>query len=66
MFGDDYGVDYPKEIVINSGVERATSASQRRFRSTAAGRHDDDHKRCTLTGAGGAAGAAVAMLFRQM
>ena len=29
VFGDDYGVDYPKEIVINSGVELgATSTSQ--------------------------------------
>ena len=29
IFGDDYGVDYPKEIVINSGVELgATSTSQ--------------------------------------
>ena len=29
VFGDDYGVVYPKEIVINSGVELgATSTSQ--------------------------------------
>ena len=29
IFGDDYGVDYPKEIVIDSGVELgATSTSQ--------------------------------------
>ena len=36
IFGDDYGVDYPKEIVINSGVELgATSTSKKHFRSTA-------------------------------
>ena len=37
VFGDDYGVDYPKEIVINSGVELgATNTSQKHSRSTVA------------------------------
>ena len=36
MFKDDYGVDYPKEIVINSGVELgATSPRRKHSRSTA-------------------------------
>ena len=57
IFGDDYGVDYPKEIVINSGVELgATSTSQEALQidSGLSGSMTITNNG-TLTGAGGAA-----------
>ena len=58
VFGDDYGVDYPKEIVINSGVELgATSTSQEALQidSGLSGGLTITNNG-TLSGAGGAAG----------
>ena len=55
LFGDDYGVDYPKEIVINSGVELgATSTSQEALQidSGMSGNMTITNNG-TLTGAGG-------------
>ena len=60
VFGDDYGVDYPKEIVIDSGVELgATSTSQEALQidSGLSGSLTLTNNG-TLTGAGGAAGSA--------
>ena len=60
VFGDDYGVDYPKEIVIDSGVELgATSTSQEALQidSGLSGSLTVTNNG-TLTGAGGAAGSA--------
>ena len=59
VFGDDYGVDYPKEIVINSGVELgATSTSQEALQidSGLSGGLTITNNG-TLSGAGGAAGS---------
>ena len=59
IFGDDYGVDYPKEIVINSGVELgATSTSQEALQidSGLSGTLTITNNG-TLSGAGGAAGS---------
>ena len=60
IFGDDYGVDYPKEIVINSGVELgATSTSQEALQIDSGGAGTITiTNNGTLTGAGGAAGSA--------
>lgn len=60
IFGDDYGVDYPKEIVINSGVELgATSTSQEALQIDSGGAGSITiTNNGTLTGAGGAAGSA--------
>ena len=60
IFGDDYGVDYPKEIVINSGVELgATSTSQEALQIDSGGAGSINiTNNGTLTGAGGAAGSA--------
>ena len=66
VFGDDYGVDYPKEIVINSGVELgATSTSQEALQidSGLSGTMTITNNG-TLTGAGGAAGAAGGDAFQ--
>lgn len=60
IFGDDYDLDYPKEIVINSGVELgATSTTEEALEvpSGAAGSITITNNG-TLTGAGGAAGSA--------
>ena len=57
IFGDDYAVDYPKEIVINSGVELgATSTSQEALQidSGLSGSMTITNNG-TLSGAGGAA-----------
>ena len=57
IFGDDYGVDYPKEIVIDSGVELgATSTSQEALQidSGLSGSMTITNNG-TLSGAGGAA-----------
>ena len=60
LFGDDYAVDYPKEIVINSGVELgATSTSEEALQIDSGGAGTITiTNNGTLTGAGGAAGAA--------
>lgn len=66
IFGDDYGVDYPKEIVINSGVELgATSTSQEALQidSGLSGTMTITNNG-TLTGAGGAAGSAGGDAFQ--
>lgn len=58
LFGDDYAVNYPKEIVINSGVELgATSTSEEALEvpSGSAGSITITNNG-TLSGAGGAAG----------
>lgn len=59
LFGDDYAVDYPKEIVINSGVELgATSTSQEALQVDSGGSGTITiTNNGTLTGAGGAAAA---------
>lgn len=60
LFGDDYAVDYPKEIVIDSGVELgATSTSEEALEipSGSAGSITVTNNG-TLSGAGGAAGQA--------
>jgi len=60
LFGDDYDLNYPKEIVINSGVELgATTTSEEALEvpSGAAGSITITNNG-TLTGAGGAAGQA--------
>ena len=57
IFGDDYGVDYPKEIVINSGVELgATSTSDEALQANSglAGSLSITNNG-TITGAGGSA-----------
>jgi len=60
LFGDDYAVDYPKEIVINSGVELgATSTSEEALQiDTGASGTITVTNNGTLSGAGGAAGSA--------
>lgn len=59
LFGTDYGVNYPKEIVINSGVELgATSTSQEALEIDSGGAGTITiTNNGTLSGAGGAAGA---------
>lgn len=59
LFGSDYGVNYPKEIVINSGVELgATSTSQEALEIDSGGAGTITiTNNGTLSGAGGAAGA---------
>lgn len=66
VFGDDYGVDYPKEIVINSGVELgATSASQEALQidSGLSGTMTITNNG-TISGAGGAAGSSGGDAFQ--
>ena len=60
IFGSDYGVDYPKEIVINSGVTLgATSTSEEALEISTGGIGSITvTNNGTLQGAGGAAGAA--------
>lgn len=60
IFGSDYGVDYPKEIVINSGVTLgATSTSEEALEISTGGIGSITvTNNGTLIGAGGAAGAA--------
>ena len=60
VFGDDYGVNYPKEIVINSGVELgATSTSEEALEIPSGGAGlITITNNGTLSGAGGAAGQA--------
>ncbi len=59
LFGSDYGVNYPKEIVIDSGVELgATSTSEEALEIDSGGAGTITvTNNGTLTGAGGAAGA---------
>ena len=59
IFGSDYGVDYPKEIVINSGVTLgATSTSDEALEINTGGIGSITiTNNGTLIGAGGAAGA---------
>ena len=59
LFGSDYSVDYPKDIVINSGVELgATSTSEEALEIDSGGLGTITiTNNGTLTGAGGAAGA---------
>lgn len=66
LFGDDYAVDYPKEIVIDSGVELgATSTSEEALQiDTGASGTITVTNNGTLTGAGGAAGAAGGDAFQ--
>ena len=66
IFGSDYGVDYPKEIVINSGVELgATSTSQEALQidSGLSGGLTITNNG-TISGAGGAAGSAGGDAFQ--
>jgi len=66
VFGSDYGVNYPKEIVVNSGVELgATSTSQEALQidSGLAGGLTITNNG-TLSGAGGAAGSAGGDAFQ--
>lgn len=60
LFGDDYAVNYPKEIVINSGVELgATSTSEEALELPSGGAGTITiTNNGTLSGYGGAAGAA--------
>lgn len=60
LFGDDYAVNYPKEIVINSGVELgATSTSEEALELPSGGAGTITvTNNGTLSGAGGAAGQA--------
>ena len=59
LFGTDYGVNYPKEIVIDSGVELgATSTSEEALEIDSGGAGTITvTNNGTLSGAGGAAGA---------
>jgi hypothetical protein len=59
LFGSDYGVNYPKEIVIDSGVELgATSTSEEALEIDSGGAGTITvTNNGTLSGAGGAAGA---------
>ena len=59
LFGSDYGVNYPKEIVVDSGVELgATSTSEEALEIDSGGAGTITvTNNGTLTGAGGAAGA---------
>ena len=59
LFGSDYGVNYPKEIVIDSGVELgATSTSEEALEIDTGGLGTITvTNNGTLTGAGGAVGA---------
>jgi len=60
LFGDDYAVNYPKEIVINAGVELgATSSSEEALEVPSGGAGSITiTNNGTLSGAGGAAGQA--------
>ncbi len=60
IFGDDYDLNYPKEIVINAGVELgATSTSEEALEIPAGGAGAITvTNNGTLSGAGGAAGQA--------
>ena len=60
IFGDDYDLNYPKEIIINAGVELgATSTSEEALEIPAGGAGAITvTNNGTLTGAGGAAGQA--------
>lgn len=60
IFGDDYDLNYPKEIVINAGVELgATSTSEEALEIPAGGAGTIKvTNNGTLTGAGGPAGQA--------
>ena len=60
VFGSDYTVDYPKQIIINSGVELgATSTSNEALQiNTGLSGSISITNNGTITGAGGAAGAA--------
>lgn len=60
LFGTDYGVNYPKEIIINSGVELgATSTSQEALEIDSGGSGTITiTNNGTLSGAGGGVGAA--------
>ena len=65
LFGDDYSVSYPKEIVIDSGVELgATSTAEEALQidSGASGTITVTNNG-TLSGAGGAAGASCGDAF---
>lgn len=59
VFGSDYAVDYPKQIIINSGVELgATSTSNEALQiNTGISGSISVTNNGTITGAGGAAGA---------
>ena len=60
VFGSDYTVDYPKQIIINNGVELgATSTSNEALQiNTGLSGSISITNNGTITGAGGAAGAA--------
>ena len=61
VFGDDYGVNYPKEIVINSGVElgaTTTSEEALQINSGLSGTMTITNNG-TLSGAGGSAGGGA-------
>ncbi len=61
VFGDDYGVNYPKEIVINSGVElgaTGTGEEALQINSGLSGTMTITNNG-TLSGAGGAAGGGA-------
>ena len=60
LFGDDYNVDYPKEIVINSGVELGTTNTAEFALEIDTGASGDITvtNNGTITGAGGAVASA--------
>jgi hypothetical protein len=61
LFGDDYAVNYPKEIIINAGVELgATSTSEEALEIPSGGAGSITiTNNGTLSGAGGAAGGGT-------
>ena len=61
VFGDDYGVDYPKEIVINSGVELGATTTGEEALQIDSGLSGGltITNNGTLSGAGGAAGGGA-------
>ena len=60
LFGDDYDLNYPKEIVINAGVELGATSSSEEALEVPAGAAGSITitNNGTLSGAGGAAGQA--------
>ena len=68
IFGSDYGVNYPKEIVINSGVTLgATSTSEEALEINSGGIGSITvTNNGTLIGAGGASGAAGGDAFEAL
>ena len=68
LFGSDYGENYPKEIVINSGVELGATTTSNRALTCPTGVSGSLSitNNGTITGAGGAAGAAGGDAFEAL